>query len=76
MEFQKKRSTGVKRRLLGIVLLSIALLNSMLALKAGTRLDSFNLAILAVGGVLFASGLLAALLARRTGGRRNEGRPT
>jgi len=58
---------------LGTVLLSIALLNSMLALKAEARLDPFNLAILATGGVLLASGLLARRCAR---GKKEQGRPT
>ncbi|MBE9528638.1 MAG: hypothetical protein IME99_05315 [Proteobacteria bacterium] len=73
MEHQKRTSTGVKRQLLGTVLLCIALLNSMLALKAGARLDPFNLALLATGGVLLASGLLAKRWAR---GKREQGRPT
>jgi hypothetical protein len=77
MEQTIRTSTGVKRQLLGVVLLSIALLNSMLALKAGARLDPFNLALLAIGGALFASGVLAALQAkRRTKGSSDEGRPT
>ena len=62
MEQKDRKTKGVKRLILGLVLLSLGLLNSMLALKAGLKLDAFNLAILSLGAV----GLLSGLLAKRT----------
>ena len=54
----KKRGVrGIKRRILGVSLLSVGLLNTMLTLKAGTAPDSLNYIIVGAGIFIFCSGL-------------------
>ncbi len=72
MEQKSGKTKGVKRQLFGAVLLSVTVLNSMLALKAGATLGLFNLAILSLGAALLASGLLAKRCSRQ---RSKQGRP-
>ncbi len=59
MEPRSRKKRGVKRQVSGCVLLSLGLLNLMLTLKAGLRLDTYNFIILASGALLLLSGLLA-----------------
>ncbi len=72
MNESSKETKGVKRQILGAVLLSLGLLNCMLSLKAGVQLDSYNLALLSTGAVLLLSGLMAKRCSRY---RDKEGRP-
>ncbi len=65
MPVKSKRVNGVKRQLLGAVLLSLGLLNCLLALKAEQfLLERYNLAILCSGAVLLLTGLWARRAAR------------
>ncbi len=49
---------GIKRKILGVSLLSVGLLNTMLTLKAGTAPDGFNYIIVGAGLLIFCSGIL------------------
>lgn len=48
---------GIKRKVLGVSLLSVGLLNTMLTLKSGIMPDGFNYVIITAGLLLFCSGL-------------------
>ncbi len=72
MEQRSRKTKGVKRQLFGAMLLSVTVLNSMLALKAGAQLGAFNIITLSIGAVLLASGVFAK---RCSGHRRENGRP-
>jgi len=57
--YNKERPVrGIKRKILGISLLSVGLLNTMLTLKAGTTPDGFNYIVVGAGLLIFFSGLL------------------
>ncbi len=58
VESKKERPVrGIKRKVLGVSLLSVGMLNTMLTLKSGVAPDGFNYLIIGAGLLLFCSGL-------------------
>ncbi len=53
----EKPKKGVIKQFLGVVLLSLGLLNAMLAFKGAFEAEWFNYVLMGVGGALLATGV-------------------